>query len=102
MQAELALRAVSHLTIAVLIIALLLVLLAALRKESHGEEPFRGTVPFGLLIIGLCTFTALMTACFQGKRIIVPERLLEHIDTVSSQELVLSSNARRSTGGNSD
>lgn len=53
MQPEVALKAISHLTIAISLLAILFVLLIALRKELISGEPFRGTVHLGLAVIGL-------------------------------------------------
>ena len=81
MQPELALKAISHTTIAIALLALLFVLLISLRKELSGEAPLRGIVHLGLAVIGICTFVALMAAYFQAKKIIVPGSISQRLDT---------------------
>ncbi len=83
MHQELILKAISHSSIGLLIIALFLVLLVGLRKESDGDSPLRGTVHVGMLIMGLCTFVALMVGYFQASRMIVPENMSHRLDTVA-------------------
>jgi hypothetical protein len=83
MQPELALKAISHTTIAIALLALLFVLLISLRKELSGEAPLRGIVHLGLAVIGICTFVALMAAYFQAKKIIVPGSISQRLDTTS-------------------
>jgi hypothetical protein len=86
MQQELLLKAISHRSIALLIIVLFLVLLVALRKQSDGNEPLRGTIHIGLLIMGLCTFIALMVGYYQAKKTIVPESVSQRMDIVSDSQ----------------
>ena len=81
MQPELALRAITHGTIGIVIIAFLLVLLIGLRKELAVEAALRGTVYLGVFILGLCTFMALMTAYVQARRTTVPETFSHRLDT---------------------
>jgi hypothetical protein len=83
MQPELALKAVSHTVIAISLLALLFVLLVSLRKELSGYAPLRGIVHLGLAVVGICSFTALMTAYFQATKMIVPGAISHRLDTVS-------------------
>jgi hypothetical protein len=71
---------------------LFLVLLVGLRKENNGETPLRGTFQIGLLIMGLCTFIALMVGYFQARKTVVPESVSHRIDTAATIE---SGGARR-------
>jgi hypothetical protein len=82
MQPELALKAISHIFIAVSLVTLLFVLLISLRKELSGEAPLRGIVHLGLGVIGICTFVALMAAYFQAKKI-VPAWFSQRLDTAA-------------------
>lgn len=85
MQQELALRAITHTSIAIVILSLLLILLIALRKESNGGAPTRGVVLLGIVVLGLCVFMALMAALFGAKERIVPETISSGLDTASSE-----------------
>jgi hypothetical protein len=67
MQPELALKAISHTTIAIALLTLLVVLLISLRKELSGEGSLRGVVHLEFVVIGVCTFIALMTGYFTAK-----------------------------------
>jgi formate hydrogenlyase subunit 4 len=67
MQPELALKAISHTTIAIALLTLLVVLLISLRKELSGEGSLRGVVHLEFVVIGVCTFIALMTEYFTAK-----------------------------------
>jgi hypothetical protein len=87
MQQEVVLKAISHSSVGLLIIALFLVLLVGLRKESAGDSPLRGTVHTGLLIMGLCTFIALMVGYFQAKKTIVPESVSYRMDTAGNAQM---------------
>ena len=89
MEQELLLKAMSYSAIGLLILALLLLLLIGLRREIDGGNPLRGIVQLGLVLIGFITFITLMAGYSQARRIIVPERLSEHIDTVRSTILIL-------------
>ena len=62
MQPELALKAVTHISLAISILMLLCVVLISFRKEIRGEDPIRGTVYIGITVTGLCAFMALMAA----------------------------------------
>jgi hypothetical protein len=81
MQPELTLKAISHITIAISLLALLFVLLISLRKKLSGEAPVRGIVHLGLGVIGICTFIALMAAYFHARKMVVPESISRRIDT---------------------
>jgi hypothetical protein len=83
MQPELALKAISHTTIAISLLALLFILLISLRKKLSGEAPVRGIVHLGLCVIGICTFIALMAAYFHARRMIVPALISQRLDTAS-------------------
>jgi hypothetical protein len=83
MQQELLLKAMSYSTIGLLILPLLFLLLLGLRREIDGGNPLRGVVQLGLFLIGLITFITLMAGYFHARKLIVPERISEHMDTVS-------------------
>jgi hypothetical protein len=87
MQPELAFKAVSHFTIGIFLIAMLLVLLISLRKELSGETPLRGIVHIGLAVIGVCTFVALMSAYFQARKTILPAAISQRLDTATVPQL---------------
>jgi hypothetical protein len=85
MEPELALKAITHMTIAIALLTLLVLLLISLRKElSGGGQAVRGLVHAGILVIGLCTFLLMMVAMYSAKRIIVPERTSQPLDTAAS------------------
>lgn len=48
MQQELALKAITHSTVGIAILMLLLLLLVSLRRETQGGEPIGGMVHFGI------------------------------------------------------
>jgi drug/metabolite transporter (DMT)-like permease len=81
MQPELALKAISHTVIAIFLVTLLFVLLISLRKEINGDAPLRGLFHLGLVVMGFCTFIALMAAYFHASKMIVPESISQRIDT---------------------
>ena len=54
--------------IGIALITILLVLLIGLKREIAGGEPLRGMVHLGIAVMGLCTFLALMAACFRRER----------------------------------
>jgi hypothetical protein len=81
MQHELVLKAITHSTIGVAILMLLLLLLIGLRREIQGGEPIRGMVHLGILVMGLCTFLALMAALYSSNILAVPERISQKLDT---------------------
>jgi hypothetical protein len=81
MQPELALKAISHTTIAVVLITFLFVLLISLRKKLTSGAPLRGIVHLGLAVIGICTFIALMAAYFHARKLVVPQSNSQLIDT---------------------
>jgi hypothetical protein len=71
MHQELLLRAITHSTSGVAIIAVLLLLLIGVRKELNGDGPVRGIVHLCVAVMGLCTFLALIVAMFSAKKIVV-------------------------------
>jgi hypothetical protein len=79
---EIALKAITFATIGILIVAVLMVLLVALRKEINGEKPLSGLVIFGLGVLGLWAFVALAGVYFHLGKIIVPHSISQHLDTV--------------------
>jgi heme A synthase len=81
MQPELALKAISHTTIAIFLLTLLVLLLISLRKELSGEPPLRGIVYLGLGVISLCAFIALMTALYRAQQMILPHSHSHRFDT---------------------
>ena len=83
MQPELALKAVSHTVIAILLLTLLFVLLISLRKELTGDAPLRGIVHLGLGVIGICTFVALVAGYFQARKMVLPHSNSQRLDTVT-------------------
>ena len=88
MQLELALKAVSHIVIAIFLLTLLLVLLISVRKELIGQAPVRGVFQFGLFMIGLCTVVALMAAYFQARKMVLPHSNAQRLDTTSVSQAV--------------
>jgi hypothetical protein len=88
MQPELALKAISHIVIAIFLLTLLFVLLISARKELSGYAPVRGVFQFGLAIIGLCTVVALMAAYFEARKMILPHSNAQRLDTVTVSQLV--------------
>jgi hypothetical protein len=82
MQHELVLKTITHAWLGVTLITLLLLLLIGLHRETRGGEPIRGMVHLGILVMGLCTFLALMAAMYSGKKIVVPEKISSRLDTV--------------------
>jgi hypothetical protein len=90
MEHELVVRAISHSIIGLLIIALLLLLLLGIRREIDGGSAIHGIVQFGPFLMGLFTFIALMSVYFQATRLVVRERISEHMDTVSAQHYFVS------------
>ena len=80
MQPELALKAISHIVIAIFLLTLLFLLLISARKELSGNTPVRGVFQFGLLIIGLCTVVALMAAYFQARKMVLPDTNAQRLD----------------------
>jgi hypothetical protein len=88
MQLELALKAISHTTIAIVLLTLLFVLLISLRKKLSGGAPLRGIVHLGLAVIGVCTFIALMAAYFQARKMIVPASISQRLDTAAVSQPV--------------
>lgn len=83
MQPELALKAISHTVIGILLVTLLFVLLISLRKELSSDAPIRGIVHFGLGVIGICTFVALMAAYFQARKMVLPHSNAQRLDTTT-------------------
>ena len=83
MQPEFTLQPLSHITIAISLLALLFVLLISVRKEVSGGAPLRGIVHLGLAVIGVCTFIALMAAYFHARKVIVPGSISQRLDTAS-------------------
>jgi Na+/melibiose symporter-like transporter len=81
MQQELLLRAISNGTGGILIIAVLLVLLIALRKDIDDGEPLPGLFHLTIGVIGLFVFIALLVIYFQAKRTIVPEKISHRMET---------------------
>ena len=60
---------------------LLFVLLISLRKELSGEAPLRSVFQFGFVIIGLCTFVALMAAYFEARKMVRQHLNAQRLDT---------------------
>ena len=83
MQPELALKAISHTVIALILLTLLFVLLISLKKELSGARALRGIAHLGLCVIGFCTFIALMVACFYARKTIVPWSFSQRLDTAT-------------------
>ncbi|MGH7930388.1 MAG: hypothetical protein ACREQV_21665 [Candidatus Binatia bacterium] len=81
MHQELALKAITHGIIGIVIITLLLVLLIGLRKELDVDTPLRGTVHLGITVLGLCAFLALMAALYSARKVVVPETISSRLDT---------------------
>jgi hypothetical protein len=88
MQPELALKAISHIVIAIFLVTLLFVLLISVRKELSGDTPVRGVFQFGLAIIGLCTVVALMAGYFQARKMVLPQSNSQRLDSTSISQPV--------------
>ena len=84
MQPELVFKAMTASAMGIAIITVLLLLLIGLWRESDGGQPIRGVVHFGIVIIALCTFLALMVAIFSARRMIVPEKISTRLDTAKT------------------
>jgi hypothetical protein len=54
--------------------------LLGLRREIDGANPIRGIVQFGLLLMGLAAFIALMSDYFQARILIVPQTNSQRLD----------------------
>ena len=80
MQQELALKIITHSTIGIAIITVLLVLLIGLRKEVNSDEPLRGTVHLSFAVLGLCAFMALIAALYSARKVVVPEKISNRLD----------------------
>jgi len=83
MQPELALKAISHMVIAISLLTLLFVLLISVRKELSGDAPVRGVFQFGFVIIGLCTVVGFMAAYFEARKMVLPHLNAQRLDTTS-------------------
>jgi hypothetical protein len=83
MQQEVALGAITHGAIGILILTLLAVLLIALRKEHERGAPLRGTVHLGFVLVGLCAFMTLMAGYFQARNRIIPQINSQRLDTAA-------------------
>jgi hypothetical protein len=83
MPPELAVKAITHTVIAIQIITILVVLLIALRKEIEGGDPVRGIVHFGIAVMALCTFLALMVALFSAKKMAIREKFSQRLETAN-------------------
>ncbi|MGH7930386.1 MAG: hypothetical protein ACREQV_21655 [Candidatus Binatia bacterium] len=88
MQHELVLKAITHGTIGVIFLALLLVLLFALRKDIKGRKPLRGIVIFALAILGLWCFLAFAEVYVNLQKIIAPQPISEQPDTTGIAQSV--------------
>jgi len=84
MQQELLRRAISNGTIGILILAVLLGLFIALRKNTDGGGAVTRVVPSHPNLIGLCAFIALRVIYFQTKRTIVPEMIAHRMETAAN------------------
>lgn len=82
MRATLLFSSVSFFLILFLILVLLVVVLMALRKERFSGEAPRGLIPFMVVVLGLCTFVALMSAFARAKKSIEPQTISERMQTV--------------------
>jgi Mn2+/Fe2+ NRAMP family transporter len=83
MQQELALKAITHSTIGIAILTLLLLLLVGLRREIQGGEPIRGMFHLGIVVMALCTFVALMVATLSAKKMAIRENISQRFETVT-------------------
>jgi len=86
MQPELAFKAVSHTVIGLSFVTFFLLVLVSLRKELRGDNPIRGIVHFGVGLIALCAFVALVTAYFHLNELTQPHRNSKWLDVVSLQQ----------------
>ena len=88
MQQELIFKAITHRMIGIALVTFLLVLLIAMRREINGGEPIRGMVQLGIVVMGLCTFLALMAGLFQAKKTIVPETISSRLDSAALEMVI--------------
>ena len=65
-----------------LVIVLLVVALIALRRERIYDEPLWGFTPLVLVVLGICTFVALMTAYAQTASVVELQRISERLPIV--------------------
>jgi uncharacterized membrane protein len=72
MHPDFALKAITQIPVAILIVVLLLVFLIALRKEINGEEIGRSAVHFAVAVIALCACVALFTAYVHARKTVKP------------------------------
>jgi hypothetical protein len=64
------------------ILVLLVVVLIALHRERVSDEPPHGLVPFIVVVLGMSTFVALMTAYARVTKIVEPQRISARMPTV--------------------
>jgi Na+/melibiose symporter-like transporter len=83
MQPELVLKVMSHSSVGLLLVALLFLLLVSLRREIDGGNPLRGMIQFGLFLMGIFTFIALISGYFQVRKLIVPQTNAQRLDTAA-------------------
>jgi drug/metabolite transporter (DMT)-like permease len=67
MQPELALKALGYGVIGLLLITMLVLTFASMRKEERWGAPLSGLFWLTLVVLGLCTFVALCSACQAAK-----------------------------------
>ena len=79
MHAVLLVSSLSLSLIGFLILILLVVVLMALRRERIYDESPRGLVPFIVVVLGMCTFVALMTAYARVTKIVEPQRISQRL-----------------------
>ena len=82
MPAEILVSSLSMSLIGFLILILLVVVLMALRRERIYGEPPRGLIPFIVVVLGMCTFVALMTAYARVTKIVEPQRISRRMPIV--------------------
>lgn len=87
MRATLFFSSVSFFLILFLILVLLVVVLMALRRERLYGAPPSGLIPFIVVVLGLCTFVALMSAYVRAKKGVEPQTISERMETARLEPL---------------
>ena len=60
-----------------LILGLVLLTLIAVRRARNDGKPASGFKTFVIIVLGLCTLIALMTAYARGKNLVKPQHIAE-------------------------
>ena len=76
------LQSLSFSVVGFLILVLLVVVLIALHRERVSGESPRGLIPFIVVVLGMGTFVALMTAYARVTKIVEPQRISQRMPIV--------------------